>query len=720
MKKLILIALMASFGGLFAAPSVFVVDTSQKFQVFTGWGASQRNLTYSNEILSQAADAAYSSPGLNFNIFRASIVPYWDFSNWTGETDKLQSDFLSLIKSKGANIFYASSATPPANLKTNGKLAGDFSGDPTNTIPESKFEEYAKYLASFVQGYNENRGIDFDYVSIQNEPDVSSTDLSCMVAYEDYKAMFKIVGDEFAAQSLDVKLMGPETSGWNSSFSYLQRIFSAPAISKYLRGISTHSYKSSQNRNIIAGFAKDRYIKEIWQTKWSDTLGSGSNPDDMQNAVKWAQTIITDLNVGSATAWLAASIVGQPDSSLLAIDGSNIRKTKRYYALAQFSKFIRPGATRVSALNGSAKLALTAWLSVDRKSLTILAVNSQSAAAELTLVLPFSCASDFTVKKTLTNATENLVQKPDILASDGVLNETLEPLSIATYVISISDVEPGPQVALTNPPAGAVSQPLSIDFNWDVFPGADRYAFVLAKDAAFADTISANASSVPGATVENLERSTAYYWRVKAFKQSMVIACSPVASFRTINVLPAKVNLALPTDGKEVSPDKVIFAWSISTPAVDRYELQLTTDSTFNQVDTTSTVNENKAEMGSLKEFTKYWWRVRAGNDGGWSDWSSTRSITTTKSASFFESLPEEAIKLSPNPANDILSYELNLELNSPLNIMIYDASGALILERRNARLMGVLDVHAVPTGAYFLVMECEGAAAVEQFTIVR
>jgi hypothetical protein len=78
-----------------------------------------------------------------------------------------------------------------------------------------------------------------------------------------------------------------------------------------------------------------------------------------------------------------------------------------------------------------------------------------------------------------------------------------------------------------------------------------------------------------------------------------------------------------------VSPGTAItFKWDISIGAT-KYYLQVNTSSSF---DGTSMFdaevgNNIVKEVTNLTIGTTYYWRIKAGNDGGWSNWSSVRSV---------------------------------------------------------------------------------------------
>ena len=62
------------------------------------------------------------------------------------------------------------------------------------------------------------------------------------------------------------------------------------------------------------------------------------------------------------------------------VDSHEMIETKRLWALGNFSRFIRPAATRIAAQSDHAKLKTTAFLSPDQSELIVVVVNNAAEA----------------------------------------------------------------------------------------------------------------------------------------------------------------------------------------------------------------------------------------------------------------------------------------------------------------------------------------------------
>jgi hypothetical protein len=95
--------------------------------------------------------------------------------------------------------------------------------------------------------------------------------------------------------------------------------------------------------------------------------------------------------------------------------------------------------------------------------------------------------------------------------------------------------------------------------------------------------------------------------------------------------LPARPFPVTPEGGAIGVSRPVIFAWDSSTAATS-YQLQVAADSNFGAVLFDSTVSGTSTTVNSLQTSQECWWRVKAGNSMGWSQFSDKRwfIITTT------------------------------------------------------------------------------------------
>ncbi len=185
-------------------------------------------------------------------------------------------------------------------------------------------------------------------------------------------------------------------------------------------------------------------------------------------------------------------------------------------------------------------------------------------------------------------------------------------------------VVPPPQA----PTLSAVTNLSSNSFvvNWSAVAGATSYSVDVATDAAFTNTIIANASSGTNLffNVQGLTPNTNYSYRVRATNNGGS-TLSAVASVLTLPTVPA----SLPAT--TVSATSFVANWSTPAGGAASYELDVNTAQGFNGIailSSTNTVNTNFTVTG-LTAGTTYFWRVRAVNASGRSENSTPLTVTT-------------------------------------------------------------------------------------------
>lgn len=144
-----------------------------------------------------------------------------------------------------------------------------------------------------------------------------------------------------------------------------------------------------------------------------------------------ADTVRVDLRDMGAEAW----VMWQPDWDVIAFDsnGGAARPQKQYYALAQYTRFIRPGFQIISA--GGAYHTLAAY-SPAAKRLVLVTTNWDTATKnDLDLGAFTGIPSSIRVYRTTAEEAVNLKEGSIAISSDGHIIDQLPVRSVTTYVI---------------------------------------------------------------------------------------------------------------------------------------------------------------------------------------------------------------------------------------------------------------------------------------------
>jgi hypothetical protein len=211
-----------------------------------------------------------------------------------------------------------------------------------------------------------------------------------------------------------------------------------------------------------------------------------------------------------------------------------------------------------------------------------------------------------------------------------------------------------PPPVLVSPGNGSTNQPIPVILDWNASPGATSYQVQVSTDASFTQIIEDTSGlTVDVYVVSGLANNTQYWWRVRATNTGGTSNWSPVWNFSTIVAAPPPPVLVSPVDGATNQPIPVTLDWNVS-PGAASYQVQVSTDASFTQIiEDTSGLTVDTYMVSGLANSTRYWWRVRATNTGGTSNWSISRSFSTS-------------IVLNPPPADTA-----NVDLSATVSLAL-------------------------------------------------
>lgn len=173
---------------------------------------------------------------------------------------------------------------------------------------------------------------------------------------------------------------------------------------------------------------------------------------------------------------------------------------------------------------------------------------------------------------------------------------------------------------LVSPKNNTGGHPLTTMLVWNKVDGASSYTVQVSKDKNFSGTLLLNKDITDTiAEVKGLELYTTYFWRVQARANKNNSEWSETWKFFTR--LKPPVNRS-PANNSYGHPTVVNFEWNPSSGA-NGYEIQIAKDKDFEQMifdGETQTISNHQSKL--LEYFTEYYWRVRAKDDYGQSDWS--------------------------------------------------------------------------------------------------
>lgn len=460
-------AVTASLGLAFAlgqapaeAASTVTVDGGVTYQRIDGFGFSeafgQANSirTAQSSTRQQALDMLFStSDGAGFSILRNlipagsdSIEPVspgspnatphyvWDASN--DATDEGQLWLARQAKGYGVTDLYNDAWSAPGFMKTNGSDTGGGSlcGTPGASCGSGDWRRaYANYLLQDAKFWA-SAGLAPSAIDFVNEPSLTTSYASMLASPAQATSFLPVFGPAMKASGLSTEIACCDTVGFNDLPSYLSSLAGNSAANSAVGLLSSHGYSGAPTSPLNSGG------RHVWQSEWSIN-GNGWDTawDDGTDAsgFTWAQQVYTGLTKADINAflyWWGVSSTSH-DSSLIGLNGSALTPSKRYYALAAYSRFIRPGATRISAGGGPGGLDVSAYRNTDG-SVIVVALNTGTSSVPTNIALTGTGSSSGHATPYLTNAGNGMAAQPTVTLANGSFGATIPARSLITYRIT--------------------------------------------------------------------------------------------------------------------------------------------------------------------------------------------------------------------------------------------------------------------------------------------
>ena len=236
----------------------------------------------------------------------------------------------------------------PPWMKTNGDAKG-------GKLKTEYYASYAKYFVKYIQEMKA-AGIQIAAITVQNEPLNDKNTPSMLMSAEEESAFIKDdLGPAFAAAGIRTKII---LYDHNCDVpEYAISILKEPAANRYVDGSGFHLYggEISAMSEVHDAFPR----KNLYFTEFMAVEPTESGRISIAKPV--AGTFIGALQNWSRNVllWnLAANSKFEPHTDnggcpicqgAVTIDGNEVTRNLAYYAMAHFSKFVRPGSVRIAS-----------------------------------------------------------------------------------------------------------------------------------------------------------------------------------------------------------------------------------------------------------------------------------------------------------------------------------------------------------------------------------
>ena len=484
--------LAASAGaGLVLSPSAAqaassTAEVTAPAQTVAGFGASGawwvNDLTnFSSSVQAQVADDLFTTSGIDLSQYRYNIggggagvsvaarAPQtfltssgtYDWSNDPGG-----QYFLKAAASDGVPDLIGFVNSAPSEYTTNGEnCAGEI-----NTADDSA---YGTYIATIVSHF-ESEGVDLDQISPMNEPDDSFSGCGqegMEVPATERAGVIQAVGSALSSAGLSTKVIADESSSTAYTLSESPDWLDTSSAAQYVSAIAHHTYNNPSDSALEqVGALGDVNGKATWASEICCQISGGGGygaqyDPTMAGALTLTNYIYTDMSYGndSAFQWwtaLSSALGCDPDTSstcattvntnstgwndgLLyydpdyASDGNQtIYTTKRYYALGQYSKYVRPGAVRYGVSGSPSGVQTMAFWNSSSDQWDVVATNTNTSATTLSLNLDSGTLTSSAAVQTDSSESMASVSAPSI--SGSTISASLPAQSVTTYVLGSS------------------------------------------------------------------------------------------------------------------------------------------------------------------------------------------------------------------------------------------------------------------------------------------
>lgn len=422
-----------------AHPATFHIDENVKYQKMLGFGASflEAGMICLNSLDSEQQESvlrAVFDPenGAGFSAMKTVIAstdfmsggPWYTYDDTRGDEDlkhfSIQRDlgpnglvtYIKRARKYGSFILQAPMDYPPDWMLYDVKTNQD--------VNPKYYDALAHYYLRYLDEY-QKQGVFIDYLSLFNEPGEYTK-----IPYWKIRDLIKNhVGPLLEREGVKTKIQLSEapfrgnSSGLDASWNY-PTVLDDPEARKYVAALPYHGYdfiglKEPPSRENGYDFREFNKLGELhkrypdlplWMTEVC--FFSGGTPwvkpmprDNYEDSDFWLNQIASDLEAGSSGwtywnlildqhggPWLISLIHQDPDNNvqqpvvIIDRDSHKISYTGVYYAIAHFSKFVRPGSIRIGSDGSADGIRCLAFIRPDGRRVAEL-INSRESNSSI-------------------------------------------------------------------------------------------------------------------------------------------------------------------------------------------------------------------------------------------------------------------------------------------------------------------------------------------------
>lgn len=282
--------------------------------------------------------------------------------------------------------------------------------------------------------------------------------------------------------------------------------------------------------------------------------------------------------------------------------------------------------------------------------------------------------------------------------------------SQASTVIEIPQIETKP--VLLFPFDNAINQTDTLKLIWEYTPDASFYELQVYQDELFASKVIVDITGIQDTifSLTGINGQETYYWRARARNAAGKSEYSDIYNFST--GFPYIPFLSYPAHGEGNISVLPTLSWYKDSTTTS-YQLQVAASRGFTPSDIVVDMQEIADTVFVLTEELEkdyiYFWRVKASNEYGSSNWSEIRGFRTQKVTSVDDVNNPSEYSLSqnyPNPFNPMTYISFTLPVHEYVTLIVHDIIGREILTIVNEKLSAgqytvEFNANNLPSGLY-------------------
>lgn len=361
--------------------------------IFQGWGTSlcwwSNRIGDNNLLTDKAVELLFSENGLGLNIIRYNIgggdnpshnhITRSDsnmpgFMNYDADKNEYVYDwnaderqlnvFSKILKENKDVLVEVFSNSPPYFMTESGCSSGSLNGKSDN-ITKNNYLFFAEYLADVTEYISKKYNIDIYSIDPMNEANsptwcaYSKKQEGCRISSGKAQSeILTLLHAELDKRGLNnINLSASDECSTNTQLRSLN-MYSA-SCKQLLKKINVHTYNNFLSTLLKRKVQKTNY--NFWVSESDYPYTTGSDNGEMGPALAFAKKIIKDLNELTPSAWVIWQAIANYYSDVDLTQEADLTKgywglcyadlnnddivlTKKYYAFAHFTKFIKPGS----------------------------------------------------------------------------------------------------------------------------------------------------------------------------------------------------------------------------------------------------------------------------------------------------------------------------------------------------------------------------------------